>query len=204
MDIIGGIFVTILFLLYFLLWKVKKINQVRKWGINPEVIDKSQSNLQKYVSLLFKLLTCYVLIIIVVHVLGFHIGSFFRKIDSLNTIVFDCIGFGIGLLGLSFCLYAQVKMGKSWRVGIDEENKTELVTDGLYKFIRNPTYLGLFILNIGVWLIWPSNSVFLLNVLFFLILEVQVRCEEDYLTKIFGEEYLNYKKRTKRYIPFLY
>jgi len=102
------------------------------------------------------------------------------------------------------CAYAQIKMGKSWRVGIDEKVKTNLITSGLYKFIRNPTYLGLFILNIGVWVIWPTWTIFLLNLMFVIILEIQVRCEEDFLTKVHGQQYMEYKSRTKRYIPFIY
>lgn len=116
----------------------------------------------------------------------------------------DAFGFFAGLMGLSLCAYAQHKMGKSWRVGIDEESTTDLITTGVYKFIRNPTYLGLFILIAGVWLIWPTWTVFVLYLLFLLLLEIQVRCEEDYLTVTHGDEYLEYKLKTKRYIPFIY
>ncbi len=38
----------------------------------------------------------------------------------------------------------------------------------------------------------------------FFIMEIRVRCEEEYLEKTYGEEYAAYKKRTKRYIPFIY
>ncbi|HOV15405.1 MAG TPA: isoprenylcysteine carboxylmethyltransferase family protein, partial [Spirochaetota bacterium] len=126
------------------------------------------------------------------------------RFSPLNNFYFDILGFIIGLVGLSFCLYAQIKMGKSWRVGIDEKEKTELITTGLYRFIRNPTYFGLFILNVGLWIIWPTWTVFIFNLLFVLFFEIQVCCEEDFLTMTHGEEYLNYKKKTKKYIPFIY
>jgi protein-S-isoprenylcysteine O-methyltransferase Ste14 len=89
-------------------------------------------------------------------------------------------------------------------VGIDESIKTELVITGLYRLIRNPTYLGLYILNLGLWLIWPTWTIFLLNVLFIYTLEIQVRCEEDFLERVHGEEYLEYRAKTKRYVPFVY
>ncbi|HEX3048091.1 MAG TPA: isoprenylcysteine carboxylmethyltransferase family protein [Bacillota bacterium] len=105
---------------------------------------------------------------------------------------------------LCFCLYAQLKMGISWRVGIDEATKSELIKTGLYPIIRNPTYLGLFILNLGLWLIWPTWTTFILNIFFIYTLEIQVRCEEDFLEGAYGKDYLEYKNHTKRYIPYIY
>jgi protein-S-isoprenylcysteine O-methyltransferase Ste14 len=151
-----------------------------------------------------KILTVYAAIIILAHSSNIQLGSLFSRYSAFSSGKFDVLGFVIGLIGLSFCLYAQIKMGTSWRVGIDEKEKTQLITTGLYKFIRNPTYLGLFLLNIGVWLIWSTWTVFLLNILFFLFLEIQVRCEEDFLFSVHGEQYIDYKKRTKRYLPFIY
>ena len=198
------IFVVVLYLLYLTLWKVKKIMQKKIYGVDPEVMADSTSNLQQYMSRLTVFLSIYAIIIIILHSINFQFASMFRRYGPLDSLYLDIVGFVIGLVGLSFCLYAQNKMGNSWRVGIDEKVKTELVTKGLYSFIRNPTYLGLFLLNLGTWIIWPTWSLFLFNIIFVLFLEVQVRCEEDYLYSIHGEKYIEYKKKTKRYIPFIY
>ena len=199
-----AIFVMSLFFLYMLLWKIKQIQQRSLTGIDPQVMQKSTSNVQQFMGRFSNILTVYAAIIILVHSSNFQFGSMFSRYGVISTAEIDVMGFVIGLIGLSFCLYAQIKMGTSWRVGIDEKVKTQLVTTGLYQFIRNPTYLGLFLLNIGVWLIWPTWTVFLLNILFFIFLEVQVRCEEDYLFSLHGEQYSDYKSRTKRYLPFVY
>jgi protein-S-isoprenylcysteine O-methyltransferase Ste14 len=199
-----AIFVIALFLLYMLLWKIKQIQQRRLTGIDPQVMQKSTSSVQQFMGSFSTFLTVYAAIIILIHSTNFQSGSLFSRSSLLSSLKFDLAGFVLGLIGLSFCFYAQVKMGSAWRVGIDEKVKTQLVTTGLYEFIRNPTYLGLFILNIGVWLIWPTWTIFLLNILFILFLEIQVRCEEDYLSSIHGEQYSNYKKRTKRYLPYIY
>jgi len=198
------LFVVSLFVLYMFLWRIKQIQQKRFTGIDPNVMEKSTSSVQKFMSRFSNILTVYAAIIILMHSSNIQLGSLFSRYDALSSMKFDLLGFAIGLIGLSFCLYAQTKMGASWRVGIDEKVKTQLITNGLYKFIRNPTYLGLFLLNIGVWLIWPTWTVFLLNILFYLFLEIQVRCEEDYLFSIHGEQYNDYKKGTKRYLPFIY
>jgi protein-S-isoprenylcysteine O-methyltransferase Ste14 len=199
-----SIFVVSLFLLYLVLWRIKQIQQKRKTGIDPQVMKQSTSNVQQFMSIFSNALTIYAALVILVHAVGFQWGSMFSRYEILSVTEIDILGFGIGLVGLSFCLYAQIKMGAAWRVGIDENVKTQLVTTGLYGYIRNPTYLGLFLLNIGVWLIWPTWTIFLLNILFVLFLEIQVRCEEDYLTATHSNQYTQYKAHTKRYIPFLY
>ncbi len=199
-----AMFVIALFLLYLLLWKIKQSRQKSLTGIDPQVMQKSTSNIQQYMGAFSNALTAYAAIVILIHTTNFQLGSMFSRYETLSVLSFDVLGFVLGLIGLSFCLYAQLKMGASWRVGIDEKVKTQLITTGLYGLIRNPTYLGLFLLNIGVWLIWPSWTIFLLNILFILFLEIQVRCEEDYLLSTHGELYCDYKNRTKRYLPFVY
>jgi protein-S-isoprenylcysteine O-methyltransferase Ste14 len=198
------IFVISLFLIFLLLWGIKRARQKKLTGVDPLVMSKSTSNVQVFMAHYSDLLMIYAAVIILAHSINIQAGSLFSRADLFSSLIFDLSGFAAGLIGLALCLYAQLKMGESWRVGIDEKIKTQLITTGLYKFIRNPTYLGIILLNIGVWLIWPTWTIFLLNVLFTLFLEIQVRCEEDYLILIHGEQYMEYKKRTKRYLPYVY
>ncbi len=204
MQILEAVFATTLYLFYLALWSIKKSRQLKTCGINPQVMAKSSSALQQYQARFARLIIFYAVIVILCHSLNISLGSLFSRLALIDFIVFDIIGFITGLGGLSLCLYAQIKMGNSWRLGIDEEVKTELISTGLYKYIRNPTYLGLFLMNIGVWLIWPTWTVFVLNLLFILFLEIQTRCEEDFLCTTHGQSYIEYKSRTKRYIPFIY
>lgn len=55
MDILSGILVTVLFIMYSLLWKVKRISLVKNIGIDPEVLHKSKSNLQRFMGSIFNL-----------------------------------------------------------------------------------------------------------------------------------------------------
>ena len=204
MDILGGILVSVLFLIYLILWKLKRAIQIKTTGIDPDVLKKSSSNLQKYIGIMLNALTSYAVILIILHTLNLRYYAFFDRFNLLDVPFIKFMGFFVGLVGLSFCLYAQIKMGQSWRVGIDANTKTSLIQTGLYKIIRNPTYLGLFILNVGVWIIWPTWTMLAFNLLFIYTLEIQVRCEEDFLEQIHGKTYLNYRKLTKRYIPYIY
>ena len=75
-----------------------------------------------------------------------------------------------------------------------------LMTDGPYSFSRNPMLVGIYIYDIGVllWLCsWWPLAVFAAEVI---VLTLQVRSEEKRLEKDFGEEYLAYKKRVRRYL----
>ncbi len=78
-----------------------------------------------------------------------------------------------------------------------------LVTDGIYKFMRHPQYTGIFLFTLG-WLIhWPSIVTLLLWPILttsYIWLSIQ---EEKEMIEIYGEEYINYTKKTKRFIPYL-
>ena len=70
--------------------------------------------------------------------------------------------------------------------------------------MRNPTYLGLFLLAFGVWLISPIPLVALVGLLFVVLLEVQVRSEDRFLLKRHGERCATHQARAKRYVPWVY
>ena len=201
---VGTIYIIILFLIFLLQWEIKRRWQIKKAGIDPDVLKKSLSPIQKYMNKMNLVLTFYIVILITCHGLEVQLYNFFSMFEPLNYLIFDHVGFATGLFGLGIALYAQIKMGSSWRVGIDEKNHSELITDGLYRFIRNPTYLGIFFLLIGIWVIWPTWSIAIFCMLFCFFFEVQVRCEEEYLFKIHGKLYQEYFEQTKRYIPFVY
>ncbi len=81
------------------------------------------------------------------------------------------------------------------------QNTTGIVTTGLYRFSRNPMYAGLLTILTGyaVWL--GSLSPFLLlPVFYWLITEMQIKPEEKILKQKFGDEYLNYKNRVRRWL----
>ena len=79
-----------------------------------------------------------------------------------------------------------------------------LVTDGIYRTIRNPSYLGLLVLSLGWALAFRSLAGVLLVALMIPPLVARIRSEEAMLRSQFGEEYAAYCARTWRLVPGLY
>ena len=78
---------------------------------------------------------------------------------------------------------------------------TSLQTSGIYAFTRNPMYLGLMILYIGLACFSGNCWTFLLIPLIFMIVQKYVIArEENYLERTFKDEYKNYKMRVRRWI----
>jgi protein-S-isoprenylcysteine O-methyltransferase Ste14 len=187
-----------------LLWINKRRQVIRTAGIDPEVLAKATTPQQKYFAKLVVFLTIGVVALIGVHAFGPLEWAVLSRVAVLDHLLVDILGASLGFLGLSLCLVAQLTMGGSWRVGIDKEHQTALISHGVYRLIRNPTYVGLFSLNLGVWFIWPSPAMAFYWLLFFVVIEIQVRCEEEHLVELHGNTFWAYAARTRRYIPWLY
>ena len=80
----------------------------------------------------------------------------------------------------------------------------ELVTDGLYRYIRNPSYLGLLISTLGWALAFRSWVGVVLTALIVIPLAARMRSEETLLGEHFGEAYAAYRARTWRLVPWVY
>ena len=84
---------------------------------------------------------------------------------------------------------------------ISEVESSGLVTTGVYRWSRNPQYVGWYLVLLGVPLMGASALAFLYSVAGIIVFHFYItRTEEPYLERIFGEEYLSYKSRTPRYI----
>ncbi len=109
-------------------------------------------------------------------------------------------GFLIALIGDAIFLIAVHCMKDSWRAGIPEKDKTELVTGGIYAFSRNPTFLGFDLMYIGVLFMYCNILTGAFTAFAVVMLHMQILQEERYMASTFGEEYLSYKKRVLRYL----
>ncbi len=129
-----------------------------------------------------------------------QIHPFFQPFNWLHNRWLMYTGFC--LLGISFVwtVIAQQQMQDSWRIGIDNETPAALVTGGLFAVSRNPVFLGMIISLLGLFLVTPNACTLLFLVVGYVLIQVQIRLEEEFLQKQHGVAYIEYRQKTKRLI----
>jgi protein-S-isoprenylcysteine O-methyltransferase Ste14 len=111
-------------------------------------------------------------------------------------------GLAIAIVGIALTFAAQISMGDSWRIGVDESERTALVTGGAFAASRNPIFTAMAITAVGLAGVVPNLIAVLGLVALIVVLELQVRgVEEPYLRRVHGEVYESYTRRTGRFLP---
>jgi len=111
-------------------------------------------------------------------------------------------GFALAAVGLLLVMLAQAQMRASWRIGIDDR-PTELVTGGLYRWVRNPIYSGLFLALAGIALVAPAPALLAVAGATVVVVAVQTRLEERHLAALHAGNYLAWASRAGRFVPGL-
>ena len=114
---------------------------------------------------------------------------------QLPGLILLTFGFLLGILAL-------LSMKNSWRVGIKYDQKTELVSSGVYAFSRNPYFLSYDMLILGYILLFPSLILLGLYLILVVTFHRMILEEEQYLESKHGNTYLSYKQSVKRYMTF--
>lgn len=114
----------------------------------------------------------------------------------------NVVGVAVAIVGVAATLLAQLSMGDSWRIGVDESERTELVTGGAFDLVRNPIFSAMLVTAVGLTLMVP-NVVSLVGLVSLVVaLELQVRgVEEPYLAQVHGDAYAAYRQRVGRFLP---
>jgi protein-S-isoprenylcysteine O-methyltransferase Ste14 len=123
-------------------------------------------------------------------------------IDALDSTAAGAVGIVLASFGIVATFVAQVAMGESWRIGVDPSERTELVTSGPFKLVRNPIFAAMLPTALGLALMVPNWPALIGLVGLLLALELQVRVvEEPYLREVHGERYREWAARTGRFVP---
>ncbi len=105
-------------------------------------------------------------------------------------------------LGFGLTVIAQLQMGASWRIGVSREERTALVTHGVFGWVRNPIFTGMLLALVGLVLLVPNGLACLAAALTLAGLELQVRLvEEPHLRRTHGAGYLDYARSVGRFVP---
>ena len=125
-----------------------------------------------------------------------------EPIAALDTTPAHIAGLLLAVGGIGLTFYAQVAMGASWRIGVDPEERTQLVTSGPFALVRNPIFAAMLPTALGLTLLVPSWVAVLGLVGLAVALELQVRVvEEPYLLQAHGHDYADYAARVGRFVP---
>jgi protein-S-isoprenylcysteine O-methyltransferase Ste14 len=102
--------------------------------------------------------------------------------------------------GWSFLFWSLLSFGRSFRVGIDDENPDKLVTAGVFALSRNPMYVAFWFILLGQLLVFPSWLLLVYLAAASWLFNRQITREEGYLAERYGTEYANYCARVRRYV----
>ena len=112
------------------------------------------------------------------------------------------VGLVLALAGFAATLAGQTGMGASWRIGVDPSERTDLVTTGVFAYVRNPIFTAMVLAQFGMVLMVPTWISATALVTLIAAVELQVRAvEEPYLRLVRGETYAPCAARTGRFIP---
>lgn len=125
-----------------------------------------------------------------------------EPIPALDGVAGHTVGLVLAIGGIALTFGAQLAMGDSWRVGVDPEERTDLVTSGPFELVRNPIYSAMLPTVFGLVLMVPSPLAVAAFLTLLVGLELQVRLvEEPYLLETHGDEYGTYAARVGRFVP---
>lgn len=133
-----------------------------------------------------------------------YISIFFTvyMIPLPTALSVQIVGVILAGCGVIFFILALAAMRDNWRAGVDESQHTSIVISGIYKYSRNPAFVGFGLLYIGTVLAVPNVMMLVVATVTMILFHLQILEEEKYLAGEFGEGYIQYKRETPRYFLF--
>jgi protein-S-isoprenylcysteine O-methyltransferase Ste14 len=123
-----------------------------------------------------------------------------------SAIVFDmatAAGLFTSAVGVLLICIAQSRLGESWRVGVDWEARPGLKSEGIYRWSRNPIFVGLAMIVLGYVLLLPTPLSLVAFLAVAAAIHLQVLVEERYLATAYGEDFRHYARNVNRYLPVM-
>ncbi|MBW1881504.1 MAG: isoprenylcysteine carboxylmethyltransferase family protein [Deltaproteobacteria bacterium] len=169
----------------------------RRSGVWPVVFHREAAPLQRAAGLIFAV----VLLGLVGWSLRIGLGDPAEQGVVAVPVAICGTGWLLVAAGTVITRSAQVTMGRSWRIGIDDR-PTELVTHGPFRWSRNPIFAGMTLTLGGFLLVAPSLASLCLVAVLVASIQVQVRFEELHLLARQGDAYRRYAARVGRFVPW--
>lgn len=123
--------------------------------------------------------------------------------SALDGGIWFAVGVVVFTAGCAVTLVSQSAMGASWRIGVDPDERTDLVTDGPFGWARNPIFSGMVTAAVGSALIAPTLLTFGAVTLLVVAVELQVRSVEEPYLRSSMPGWIAYAQRVGRFVPGL-
>ena len=193
------IFLPIATLAYLLLvFVLRSVILWKQTGVNPFVFGRTEKA-HDYIGITYKMIVGSMWISIGVFSFFQDQYEYLLPIWYLETEELRIIGLVLMALSFLWTSLAQNQMSHSWRIGINFEERTDLVNSGLFGYSRNPVFLGVLVSYLSTFLIIPNALSFATCIVLFVVIQIQVRMEEEYLLSVHGDRFLIYKKNVRRW-----
>ena len=171
----------------------------RRSGVNPFVLPSS-ADAHGYVARAFKVTIAGIALVVITLAIWPASQVYFGRWTVLSTPMIAYVGWALLIASLIWLVIAQAQMGISWRIGIDDKRRTELVQHGLFTLSRNPIFLAMRVNLLGLFLVFPSAVTAALLVAGEILMQVQVRLEEQHLANLHGQVYDAYRAKVRRWL----
>ncbi len=196
MEDLGFAFAVVAYMVAGFAWPTLRL--WRRHGIWPIVFSRKAAPAQRALGVVSDALFVGMLALGVLHaVVGPEALGVWRLPAAMRS-----GGWLLLVSGAAVTLVAQRQMGAAWRVGIDDR-PTDLVTAGLFRYVRNPIFTGLLLFLTGMAVLspaWWSIAVWGLTVCG---IRLQVSLEERHLIALHGSAYVAYAARAGRFVPWV-
>lgn len=133
---------------------------------------------------------------------GFSWGWFADRVIPLRT-SWVIAGTALTLLGILFAVWARVTLGRNWSGVVTIKQDHELILRGPYTVVRHPIYTGILFALLGTALVYGCARCFVGLLLCGVAFWLKLRIEERFMLQQFGEQYTEYRQRTRALVPFV-
>ena len=181
---------TLILILFYSIYFGKMIIQRRKGIVTDQMGRGNKGRKLFYTELFLKIATYSVLIVEIISIV---------HNTTLSFLLLKIFGIILGVIGVVIFGIAVFTMRDSWRAGIPEKDKTELVTNGIFSISRNPAFLAFDLIYLSLLFCFFSWVLLVFTLWAIIMLHLQIKQEEVFLTSIFKEEYTEYRQYTNRY-----
>jgi protein-S-isoprenylcysteine O-methyltransferase Ste14 len=171
----------------------------RQTGINPYRLT-ARTGLHGYLARGYRLVFVAIALAVLLWVFVEPARLWMGPLAWLERQPVQIAGAALMAISLVWVLAAQAQMGASWRIGIDDENPTDLVARGIFARSRNPIFLGMRASLAGLFLMMPNAVVLACWLVGDVLIQVQVFLEEEHLERQHGDAYRRYRTATPRWL----